>query len=81
MCKTSSGTGSWTEEIYYCDGIELVNPEEQIIIGNGKKNNCQDWASNVRKEYKHLLKELPKEKQKEIKKECKKREKENQNEE
>ncbi|MBQ1971306.1 MAG: RHS repeat-associated core domain-containing protein [Treponema sp.] len=44
------------------------------IIGEGKKNNCQDWASNVRKEYNKLLKELPKTEQNRIKEECKKRE-------
>ena len=46
------------------------------LIGNGKKNNCQDWASKVRKEYNRLFKELPKTEQNRIKDECKKREKE-----
>ena len=46
------------------------------LIGNGKKNNCQDWASKVRKEYNRLFKELPKKEQNRIKDECKKREKE-----
>ena len=50
------------------------------IVGNGKKNNCQDWASRVRKEYTRLFKELPKEEQKRIKAECKEREKEYKNE-
>ena len=44
------------------------------IVGKGKKNNCQDWASRVRKEYNRLFKELPKEEQKRIKAECRKRE-------
>ena len=46
------------------------------LIGNGKKNNCQDWASKVRKEYNRLFNELPKTEQNRIKDECKKREKE-----
>lgn len=49
---------------------------DEKIIGKGKKNNCQDWASRVRKEYNRLFKELPKEEQKRIKTECKEREKE-----
>ncbi|MGN0731209.1 MAG: hypothetical protein ACI4MA_04775 [Treponema sp.] len=44
------------------------------IVGTGKKSNCQDWASRVRKEYKRLFKELPESEQKRIKTECKERE-------
>ena len=50
------------------------------LVGNGKKNNCQDWASRVRKEYYRLFKELPESEQKRIKSECKKREQEHKNE-
>ena len=50
------------------------------IVGNGKKNNCQDWASRVRKEYNRLFNELPESEQNRIKAECKEREKEFKNE-
>lgn len=50
------------------------------LVGNGKKNNCQNWASRVRKEYYRLFKELPESEQKRIKSECKKREQEHKNE-
>lgn len=50
------------------------------LVGKGDKNNCQDWADKVRKEYARLFKELPKTEQKRIKRECKKYEKEIKNE-
>jgi hypothetical protein len=50
-------------------------PLEDRIIGKGKKNNCQDWASKVRKEYNKLFKALSKEERTRIKAELKIKEK------
>ena len=50
------------------------------LVGNGKKNNCQDWASRVRKEYSRLFNALPESEQNRIKNECKERERELKNE-
>jgi RHS repeat-associated protein len=39
---------------------------DEKIIGNGEKNNCQDWADRVRDEYNKLFESLPKEEQEKI---------------
>ena len=69
-----SKNGNELDKIAHIFGKNIA----EEFIGDGQKYNCQDWASDVRKEYKKLYKELSKEEKKIIKdveKEWKKAEK------
>ena len=69
-----SKNGNELDKIAHIFGKNIA----EEFIGDGEKYNCQDWASDVRKEYKKLYKELSKEEKKIIKdveKEWKKAEK------
>jgi len=48
-----------------------MKPLSDAKIGKGEKNNCQDWADRLRKEYNNLYKKLDKDEQKRISAELK----------